>query len=166
MRKSVLAVFAVMTAAVSGCGVENRAPEYTPEESAGPLIHVNSREEFRENVLESDMPCLADFFSQSCPPCRQLSPVIKKLAAEYEGKAFVCKVSLDHPETRHFARQYRIIGLPAALFFMNGIEIHRVTGLREQAEYEKVLDSMIERVRTQSEGENENAGNKTQTPGK
>ena len=109
------------------------------------LIHVNSETDFKKYVLNANLPCLADFFSDSCPPCRMLAPTIEKLAKKYKGKALVCKVSLDHPAARGLARKYEIRGIPAVIFFSKGKETQRLVGLRSEKDYSSVLDEMIEK---------------------
>ena len=104
------------------------------------VIHVNSAAEFERYVVNATLPCLADFYSDNCGPCRTLAPTIEKLAAKYEGLAVVCKVSLD--AASGLAQPYGIRGIPAVLFFSDGKEVKRLVGLRKQAAYEKVLDSM------------------------
>ena len=109
------------------------------------LIHVNSEADFKMYVLSANLPCLADFFSTSCPPCRMLGPTIMNLAEKYKGKAVVCKVSLDHPDMRGLARTYKIRGIPAVIFFSKGKETQRLVGLRSEKAYSRVLDEMIEK---------------------
>ena len=105
------------------------------------LIHVDSSADFERVVLATELPVLADFFSNSCPPCRRLSPTISELAAEYEGRAVICKVNVDlAPE---LARKYAIRGIPAVLFFMKGEEATRVVGLRSKASYVKEIDKLL-----------------------
>lgn len=105
------------------------------------VIHVNSAAEFERHVVNATLPCLADFYSDNCGPCRRLAPTIEKLADKYQGSAVVCKVSLDADSG--LAQPYGIRGIPAVLFFSGGKEVERVVGLRKQVAYEKVLDSMI-----------------------
>lgn len=109
------------------------------------LIHVNSETDFKKYVLNANLPCLADFFSDSCPPCRMLAPTIEKLANKYKGKAVVCKVSLDHADARGLARKYKIRGIPAVIFFSDGRETQRLVGLRSEKAYSRVLDEMIKK---------------------
>ncbi len=108
---------------------------------ASAVIHVNSAAEFERHVANATIPCLADFYSDSCGPCRMLAPTIEKLADKYQGSAVVCKVSLD--AASGLAQPYGIRGIPAVLFFSGGKEVDRIVGLRKQPAYEKVLDSMI-----------------------
>jgi thioredoxin 1 len=109
------------------------------------LIHVNNQTDFKNYVLGANLPCLADFFSNSCPPCRMLAPTIEKLANKYKGRAVVCKVSLDYRETHALAQKYKITGIPTVLFFDHGTEIKRLIGLSREGEYSRVLDEMIKK---------------------
>lgn len=127
--------------------------EGTQKSEQEAVIHVNNEADFKKYVIEAKLPCLADFFSNSCPPCRILAPTIETLGSRYKGKAAICKVSLDHVETRGLAQQYRIMGIPTVLFFKNGKETQRLVGLRSEEEYSRVLDQMIKKNTDQSETE-------------
>ncbi len=127
--------------------------ETKPESAQEAVIHVNNEADFKKYVLEAKLPCLADFFSDSCPPCRMLAPTIETLSNKYKGKATICKVSLDKVETRSLARRYRIMGIPTVLFFENSKEIQRLVGLRSEEEYSGILDQMIKKNTDQSETE-------------
>ncbi len=105
------------------------------------LVHINSSEEFQQLVLESELPVLADFFSNSCPPCRKLSPVISVLADEYKDKAVICKVSMDLAPD--LAVPNNIKGIPAVLFFVDGKEVERLVGLRGKPDYVAILEKLI-----------------------
>lgn len=136
------------TQSISGQDSPGQAP--TAEESAGTgqekqsaLLHITTPEGFQKQVLEAKSPCLADFYSNSCPPCRMLGPTIETLADKYKDKAVVCKVSLDHRETQGLAQKYGIRGIPAVLFFKDGQETERLVGLRSEEEYAGVLDKLI-----------------------
>jgi len=105
------------------------------------LVRVNSAAEFERDVLRASKPCLADFYSDRCGPCRMLAPIIEDLARRYEERAVVCKVNLDLAP--RLAARYNITGIPAVLFFEGGQEIHRLVGLRRQGDYRVILDMMI-----------------------
>ncbi len=108
---------------------------------SGNLVHINSSEDFNKLVLESKLPVLADFFSNSCPPCRKLSPVISALADEYADKAVICKVSMDLAPD--LAAPNSIMGIPAVLFFVDGKEVERLVGLRGKSDYVAVLEGLM-----------------------
>lgn len=113
------------------------------KETEGALVYINSESDFGSRVLKAKLPCLVDFFSLRCPPCRILGPTIKKLAEKYKGKAVVCKLSLDHAETRGLAQRYGIRAIPTVIFFSKGKETQRLVGLRNEEEYSTVLDEML-----------------------
>jgi thioredoxin 1 len=51
---------------------------------------------FEELVLNSDKPVLVDFWAEWCGPCRMVGPIVEELAGEYEGRAVIGKVNVDH----------------------------------------------------------------------
>jgi thioredoxin 1 len=124
--------------ALSFAGQQSAAPQ-GPESSA--VVHVASVADFEKFVLNADKPCLADFYSNNCGPCRRLSPTISKLADKYAGRAVVCKVSLDEAST--LSQPYGVRSIPAVLFFKDGKEVERIVGLRSQGSYEKALEAML-----------------------
>ena len=121
------------------------APSTADKAEQETVIHVNNEADFKKYVLEAKLPCLADFFSDSCPPCKMLAPTIKTLADKYKEKAVICKVFLDHAEARGLAQQYRITGIPAVLFFDNGKETQRLVGRNSENAYSHILDEMIKK---------------------
>lgn len=72
---------------------------------------------FKEEVLQSDVPVLVDFWAAWCMPCRMLGPVIDELAAEADGYK-VGKVNVD--EEPELARTYNVMSIPTVLVFKNG----------------------------------------------
>jgi thioredoxin len=82
-----------------------------------------------------------DFYSNSCPPCRQLAPTIEILAEEYLGRAVVYKVNVAR--VPDLARRYGIQGIPAVLFFTGGKEVQRLIGLQPRSSYTDVFDKLI-----------------------
>jgi thioredoxin 1 len=133
------ALFAFSFAGSAPSAAARAANAAAAESSA--IVHIKSAADFETHVMNADKPCLADFYSDNCGPCRSLAPTIGKIADKYEGRAIICKVSLDvAPE---LAQPQGIRGIPAVLFFNQGKEVKRIVGLRSQASYEKVLDKML-----------------------
>ena len=73
---------------------------------------------FEQEVLQSEIPVLVDFYAEWCGPCKMLSPVIDEIAKEYEGKGKICKVNVD--DEMGLAQQYRVMSVPTVLVFKNG----------------------------------------------
>ncbi len=102
---------------------------------------IETREDFREFVLEAEGPVLVDFFSPTCPPCRKLAPRISSIRGKYKGRAGIYKVNVS--ETLDIARPYHVRSIPTVIFFRNGEETDRVIGNRGKRTYSRILDRMI-----------------------
>jgi len=76
---------------------------------------------FDEEVLKSDIPVMVDFYADWCGPCKMLAPVVEELSSEMAGKAKVFKLNTD--ESPDIAMRYRVMSIPALIFFKNG-EVH------------------------------------------
>lgn len=121
-------------------GVRGKGPTRPDSPS---LVHVESSAAFAEEVLAADEPVLVDFYSNSCPPCRKLSPIINELADQYAGRAVLCKV--DATRVHDLAKQYSIQGIPAVLFFVKGKEVARLVGLHSRSTYVAELDKWLQK---------------------
>ncbi len=73
---------------------------------------------FKPEVLESDIPVLADFWATWCGPCMMMAPIVDQLATELEGKVKVVKVDVD--KAQDLAQQYGITSIPTLILFKNG----------------------------------------------
>ena len=83
-------------------------------------------QDFDAKVLNSDKPVLVDFWATWCGPCRIIAPVIEELAADFEGKAVVGKVDVDH--NPQVAMNFGIRSIPTLLFFKNGQVVDQLVG--------------------------------------
>jgi thioredoxin 1 len=81
---------------------------------------------FEDEVLNSDVPVLVDFWASWCAPCRQVAPVIEKIAEEYEGSVKVAKVDVDAEQ--ELAGQFQISSIPTIAFFEPGEQPKAVMG--------------------------------------
>ena len=78
-------------------------------------------------VLNSDLPVIVDFWAEWCAPCFMIAPVVEQIGEEYEGKIKVGKLNVDgNPVT---AGKYQIMAIPTLLFFNGGKLIDRVVGV-------------------------------------
>ncbi len=81
---------------------------------------------FEEEVLKSEVPVLVDFWASWCAPCRQVAPVMDKIATEYEGSVKVAKIDVDAEQ--ELAGQFGISSIPTIAFFEPGEQPKAVMG--------------------------------------
>lgn len=96
---------------------------------------------FKEEVLESDIPALVDFWAEWCGPCLMVAPVLKEIAEEYKGKLKVCKVNVDGaPNT---ASKYGVMSIPTLAIFKNGKVVDKIVGALPKTELEPTIKRYI-----------------------
>ena len=96
---------------------------------------------FDEEVLNSSVPVLVDFWAEWCGPCKMLGPVISSIAKKYEGKLKVCKLNVD--DSMDVAEQYFISSIPAVKFFKNGEVVNESIGFVPQQKLEAIIEDLI-----------------------
>jgi thioredoxin 1 len=82
---------------------------------------------FQQEVMESPIPVLVDFWAAWCGPCRMLSPVVDEIAQEYAGKVKVGKVNVD--DEMGLAMAYQVNSIPTLLVFRQGQLVDQSVGV-------------------------------------
>ncbi|BAP18249.1 thioredoxin [cyanobacterium endosymbiont of Epithemia turgida] len=83
-------------------------------------------EKFKDDVLDSDIPVLVDFWAPWCGPCRMVAPVVEEIAEQYEGQVKVVKLNTD--DNPQIASQYGIRSIPTLMIFKEGQRVDMVVG--------------------------------------
>jgi len=96
---------------------------------------------FKEVVLNSDLPVLVDFWAEWCMPCHMVTPAVEAIAKKYKGKLKVCKVNVDEaPDT---SSEYGIMSIPTLAIFKNGKVVDKIVGVVPESELASRVDSNI-----------------------
>ena len=102
---------------------------------------VINNDNFEQEVLNSDVPVIVDFWAVWCGPCRMLAPVVEEISKEYEGRVVVGKVDVDN--NQEFAAKYGIRNIPTVLVFQNGEVVGRQVGVAPKKTYTDALDGLL-----------------------
>jgi thioredoxin 1 len=100
------------------------------------VIHVTDQT-FDQEVLQSDVPVLVDFWAEWCGPCRMIAPVVEALAQEYAGRLKVAKLDVDANGSS--AMRYQIRGIPTLLLFKDGRVVDMRVGAVPKAELVRMI---------------------------
>ena len=89
---------------------------------------IITNDNFEQEVLNSDIPVLVDFWATWCGPCRMVAPIVAQIAEEMAGKVKVCKVDVD--ENQELAMRYKVASIPTLILFKNGEAVTGMVGAR------------------------------------
>lgn len=113
---------------------------FGPKEPAVWPVHVDD-ENFHEEVLRSAEPVLLDVWGPGCAPCKQLEPIIVRLATRYRGRLKVAEINAAAaPKTM---KKLRVMGTPTVIYFQAGHVRERVVGFRGELYHQDFIDNEL-----------------------
>lgn len=104
-------------------------------------VIVLNDENFKEEVIASELPCMVDFWAEWCGPCKMIAPAIEELAGMFEGKIKVCKMNVE--QSQRTTSQYRIMNIPTLLLFKSGELVDTITGVLPKDSIEKRMEALL-----------------------
>ncbi len=104
-------------------------------------LTVLNDDNFGVEVLQSDVPVMVDFYATWCGPCKALSPIVEKLADEYEGRLKVGKLNID--EAPNAPGEFAVRAVPTIVFFKGGAAVDTLVGLKKESELRERIDSLV-----------------------
>lgn len=108
---------------------------------ASDKIVTLSLDNFEDEVENSSVPVLVDFWAAWCGPCKMIAPIIDQLADEFDGKAKIAKLNVD--DNRELAAQFKVMSIPTILLFKDGEVVNQLVGARPKGELVKMLESVL-----------------------
>ena len=96
---------------------------------------------FRERVLQSDLPVLVDFWGDHCAACRQISPVLRDLAGQYDGRLRIFKMhAAENPVS---SGRFGIRSMPTVLVFTGGEVVAQLVGARPRQAFVEAIERVV-----------------------
>jgi thioredoxin 2 len=135
--------------ACAACGAQNRIPRRRLGDDPvcgrckdkvfprGPVVVTDDR--YRSEVEDCPLPVLVDFWAPWCGPCRQVGPVLEKVAAERAGKLKVAKINVD--ENPRAAARFGVRSIPTLVLLRGPLHLDQISGALPK----DALDSWLER---------------------
>ncbi len=103
-------------------------------------ITVND-ENFDEEVLQSDIPVLVDFWAEWCGPCKIVGPTIEALASDYKGRVKIAKLDVDsNPKA---AARFKVRSIPTLIVFKDGKAQESAVGVRPKGQLAELIDQYV-----------------------
>ena len=104
------------------------------------IVHVTDAN-FEQEVLQSQLPVVLDFWAPWCGPCKMIAPILDQLAEELDGKVKIAKINVD--DNQVVPAQFGIRGIPTIIVFKDGKNVAHKVGALAKPQLEAFISASI-----------------------
>ncbi|MFC2506014.1 MAG: thioredoxin TrxA [Kingella sp. (in: b-proteobacteria)] len=104
------------------------------------IVHVTDAN-FEQEVLQSQLPVVLDFWAPWCGPCKMIAPILDQLAEELDGKVKIAKINVD--DNQVVPAQFGIRGIPTIIVFKDGKNVANKVGALAKPQLEAFISASI-----------------------
>jgi thioredoxin 1 len=102
-----------------------------------------TNEDFDQSIIKADTLVLVDFYADWCGPCKTQTPILGKLAQEFDGKVKFAKVDIDVEENKNLAVKYGVMSVPTLIIFSNGEVKETLVGVTSKSKLQQKLEQLL-----------------------